>query len=202
MIEKFNSFIERKIIMPKWLKKSLVILITTLTFGMVAPPAYLLADDNNNEQSLNSYTNDRIEIKHELHTKEAFLQQVTNQALNQSYEKFGSKIGPVIKDEFNDVILPKIEYVLSQLTEQYPEEELQNLVISESPSGGHSEKIFHIYHSLTGKDIIRFHVRKDHPPLDGYYFNFHYHTHHDDFQMHHTLGSIFWSKNTPPKWMS
>ncbi|MFL6556465.1 MAG: YpjP family protein, partial [Bacillus sp. (in: firmicutes)] len=25
---------------------------------------------------------------------------------------------------------------------------------------------------------------------------------HDDFQIHHELGSIYWAKNTPPKWMS
>ena len=194
---------ERVIFMPKWLKKSLVILITALTFGTVAPPAYLLADDNNEkEHSFSSFSSDAVNINNEIHKKEDVIQQLTAQAIDQSYEKFGQKIGPIIQNEFDEIIMPKIEEVLNSLAEQYPKEELQNLTISEKPTGGNSEKIFHIYHSITGEDIIRFHVRRDQPPLEGYYFNFHYHTHHDQFQMHHTLGSIYWSKNTPPRWMS
>ncbi|MEH7388569.1 YpjP family protein, partial [Bacillus sp. JJ1521] len=88
------------------------------------------------------------------------------------------------------------------LAEQYPTEQLDQLEISEQPSGGNGEKIFHIFDNTSGKDIVRFHVRKDHPPQDGYWFNFHYHTHHDGFQTHHALGDIYWNKNTPPKWLS
>lgn len=116
--------------------------------------------------------------------------------------KFGSKIGPVIADEFQNVILPKIEKALAEVTEQFPEEDLSYLTISEIPSGGRGEKIFHIYNEKTGKDIIRFHVRRDLRPQEGYWFNFHYHTYHDHFEKHYLLGEIFWDKNTPPRWMS
>ena len=65
-----------------------------------------------------------------------------------------------------------------------------------------NRKIFHVYNRLTGEDLLRFHVRRDHPPQDGYWFNFHYHTAEDGFQSHHELGSIYWDRNTPPDWMS
>jgi len=201
---------EREFPMPKWLKKSLVVLITALTFGTVSPPAYLIADDNSDDSNFSdikssesdSFSSDIYHsLKPEL-SKEQFLYQALEQAEVQSFAKFGSRIGPKIEDEFKDVILPKMEEVISTLAFQHPEEDLTNLIISESPAGGDGEKIFHIYHKVSGQDMIRFHVRKDNPPKEGYWFNFHYHTHHDQFQNHHALGSIFWAKNMPPKWLS
>jgi hypothetical protein len=192
--------------LPRWLRKSLVVLITTLTFGLVTPPASLLvdeakADDSSVDAAVVSNRNAKAEEVRVL-TREEFVQQTMEKAIVQSYEKFGEKILPVIEDEFNEVILPRIEEVLVSIAEQYPEEKLVNLVITENPSGGISEKIFHIYDKTSGKDIVRFHVRRDHPPQDGYWFNFHYHTYHDSFQTHYELGRIYWAKNTPPKWMS
>ncbi|MBR8645438.1 hypothetical protein KEH51_18630 [[Brevibacterium] frigoritolerans] len=35
--------------------------------------------------------------------------------------------------------------------------------ITEQLSAGRAEKIFHIYDSISGKDIIRFHVRQENP---------------------------------------
>ena len=61
-----------------------------------------------------------------------------------------------------------------------PEESLQSLAISK-PAGGNNEKIFHVYDTKTGNDLLRFHVRRDHPPQDGYYFNFHYHRFDDGY---------------------
>jgi hypothetical protein len=192
--------------LPRWLRKSLVVLITTLTFGLVTPPASLLvdeakADDSSVDAAVVSNRNAKAEEVRVL-TREEFVQQTMEKAIVQSYEKFGEKILLVIEDEFNEVILPRIEEVLVSIAEQYPEEKLVNLVITENPSGGISEKIFHIYDKTSGKDIVRFHVRRDHPPQDGYWFNFHYHTYHDSFQTHYELGRIYWAKNTPPKWMS
>jgi hypothetical protein len=90
--------------------------------------------------------------------------------------------------------------VIASLAEQYPEEQLHYLAVTENPSGGMGERIFHIYRVDSGEDIIRFHVRREHPPQDGYWFQFHYHTYHDDFQTHYELGKIYWDKNTPPQW--
>ena len=76
------------------------------------------------------------------------------------------------------------------------------LSITEYPSGDYAEKMFHLSDKVLGKDLIRFHVRTEKRPLDGYFYNFHYHTAEDGFTVHHSLGDIYWSKNTPPKWLS
>ncbi|QFT89302.1 hypothetical protein FIU87_11635 [Bacillus sp. THAF10] len=197
--------------MPKWLRKSLVVLISALTFGTVSPPAYLTVDDAKDDSSFGNVSNKEVDsysssllepFQDDEVTRDSFLTFAREQAELQSLTKFGSRIGPLIQDEFKEVVLPKMETIIQQLANEYPEEDLSNLAISEKPGGGDSEKIFHIYHASKGNDLIRFHVRKDHPPLEGYYFNFHYHTHHDNFQEHHALGAIYWAKNTPPKWLS
>ncbi|WP_449536643.1 YpjP family protein [Ferdinandcohnia sp. Marseille-Q9671] len=197
--------------MKKWLRKALVVSFSVLTLGLVAPPAALTMEQSDSDKSgkfnsINEPANDSklyADFSDDYgYDSRDFIEYAKSQALTSSFEKFGSKIGPVIEDEFRNEILPRIESVIDLLAEQYPAEQLDQLEISEQPSGGNGEKIFHIFDSANGKDIIRFHVRKDHPPQDGYWFNFHYHTHHDGFQAHHTLGDIYWNKNTPPKWLS
>ncbi|MCM3736680.1 YpjP family protein [Bacillus cytotoxicus] len=191
--------------MPKWMKKTLVTLITVFTFGLVTPPSVLLdsakADKPTKQQNLEqpSYTLD--ENLNDI-SSEAFLSYAMQEAERQSMEKFGSKIGPVIEDEFKDIILPKIEEAIADLAHNTPEDLLQSLAISQRPAGGKNEKIFHVYNTKTGDDILRFHVRRDHPPQDGYYFNFHYHRYDDNFTGHHELGNIYWNTNTPPQWLS
>ncbi|MEH7236480.1 YpjP family protein [Bacillus sp. JJ1562] len=197
--------------MKKWLRKALVVSFSIITLGLVAPPPALTMEqaDANKPSKLNAINEQNAESK--LYSEfesdygydsRSFVTYAMTQAETKSFEKFGSKIGPVIEDEFRTEILPRIESVIELLAEQYPAEQLDELEISEQPSGGNGEKIFHIFDKVSGKDIVRFHVRKDHPPQDGYWFNFHYHTHHDGFQTHHALGDIYWDKNTPPKWLS
>ncbi|MGF9965887.1 YpjP family protein [Bacillus rhizoplanae] len=191
--------------MPNWMKKTLVTLITVFTFGLVTPPSVLLdnakADKPTKQQNLERtpYT---LDGKQNEISSEAFLSYAMDEAERQSMEKFGSKIGPVIEDEFKDVILPKIEVAIAELSKTTPEDSLQSLAISQKPAGGNHEKIFHVYDTKTGDDLLRFHVRRDHPPQDGYYFNFHYHSYDDDFTAHHELGDIYWNTNTPPQWLS
>lgn len=196
--------------MPKWLRKSLLVAITIVTFGMVTPQA-LLADPSNEDkqpkrdiyETIPTVTQTGIQSEDlDLSEKDKFISNMLKEARDQSYVKFGNRIGPVIEDEFNDVILPNIERLICEIATQYPEDDLSQLTISTSPSGKTSEKIFHITNNQTNKDIIRFHVRRDHRPLEPYSFNFHYHTVHDQFQKHHELGIIHWGKNTPPHWMS
>ena len=81
-------------------------------------------------------------------------------------------------------------------------ESLNYIKITEQPSGNYSEKIFNLSDGASGKELIRFHVRTEKRPLEGYYYNFHYHTYEDRFVAHHNVGDIYWSKNTPPKWLS
>lgn len=189
-------------------------MVTILTFGMVTPSQAFLYEHSNAEKTpkkdvFDALSEDKIDINHSMVpedigyiSREAFIKQMLYEAETQSYTKFGSRIKPVIENEFSEVIFPNIEKAIQNVAEQYPEEELAFLSVSESPGKGHSEKIFNIRNEKTDEDVIRFHVRREQPPQQGYWFNFHYHTHHDQFQAHHDLGSIYWDKNTPPKWMS
>ncbi|WP_456278697.1 YpjP family protein [Bacillus sp. AK128] len=197
--------------MPIWIRKSFVVIFTILTFGLITPPQIIIAEEKSNESSkaneleeVNQLENGFIDpfIEEYANLTPSFFDYAIHQAELQSKMKFGPVIEESIGDEFRTVILPKIEEVIMTLSTRLDEEQLQNLVISKNPTGGMSEKIFHIYDAQSGQDIIRFHVRRDHPPLDGYYFNFHYHTFEDSFHTHHELGSIYWDKNTPPNWQS
>jgi len=196
-------------IMPKWLRKSLLVLVTIVTFGMVTPQALLAEPANGDKHAKRDIFESNPPVQEEsfyeaelVSERDKFINQMAKQAEVQSFVKFGNKIKPVIEDEFREVILPNIEKVISEVAAQYPEEDLSQLVISEVPSGGTSERIFHISNQQESKDVIRFHVRRDHPPKEAFAFNFHYHTDHDHFQTHHDLGNIRWNKNTPPKWIS
>ncbi|MCM2531896.1 YpjP family protein [Neobacillus pocheonensis] len=198
--------------MNKWLRKSFVVMVSILTFGLVTPSQFI--NNVNAEKPISN--RDAFEVSTTEGTfakatgslgeaefnKDKFMEDLIKQAEEQSYQKFGMKIKPVIENEFREVIFPNIEKALGETASQFPEEDLKNLVITEQPGKGQSEKIFNIKNSLTNKDILRFHVRRDNPPQAGYWFNFHYHTYHDEYQSHHDLGSIYWDKNTPPKWMS
>lgn len=200
--------------MSKWLKKSVFVLITILSFGLVTPPQVLLidkveaekpGDQNFFEKSASNIISEptiKNDVVEEPSDKQKWLEKIMRDVEGQSFLKFGEKIKPVIEDEFRDVILPKIEVAISTVARQFPEEELIHITISEIPGKGKSEKIFHIINQKNGEDIIRFHVRRDQPPLQGYWFNFHYHTYHDQFQTHYELGSLYWAKNTPPNWMN
>ncbi|MFN7250011.1 MAG: YpjP family protein [Anaerobacillus sp.] len=201
--------------MRLWLTKLSVVLITFMTFGMFIPPTYLDAEasdqevqvdeekqlselplTNFNEKSELNHTDDIVDIH------EQFISYVSEQAKRQSLEKFGPKIADAVGDEFLEVILPKIEEVIRDLANQAREEELVSFEVSEKPSNGYGEKIFHIFNQQTGLDVARFHVRRVNHPREGHSFNFHYHLVNDQFEQHFDLGDIYWAKNTPPKWMS
>ena len=64
------------------------------------------------------------------------------EAEKQSMQKFGTKIGPVIEDEFKDVILPKIEEAIAELANDVPEDSLQSLAISQNQLVGIMKKSF------------------------------------------------------------
>lgn len=199
--------------MPKWMKKTLVVFITVFTFGLVTPPSSLFITEPNTNDSqepdfehLHNHhpivpeTLNRQEVEEDVYFD--FVKNTMEHAEVVSFEKFGQRIGPTIEDEFKSVILPKIEEVIETLSTEFDDENLKYFAVSENPAGGIGERIFNIYDTTSGKDLIRFHVRRDKLPLEGYWFNFHYHTHHDHFSNHHTLGDIYWDKNTPPKWLS
>ena len=191
--------------MKNWIKKSVIITVALLTFGLISPNHFIweqLLDQKNSEKS---FISDRETYRIE---QEAFVQQpdikktIVVAAKEQAYIKFGERIGPVIQHEFDEIIFPRIQEAIDASISKLPEEKTSNLAVTEKPSGEYHEKIFHVYNQDTRKDLIRFHVRTDKKPQEGYYFNFHYHLAEDQYTKHYALGDIFWSKNTPPKWLS
>lgn len=191
--------------MKNWLKKSVIVTVALLTFGLISPNHLIweqLLEHKNPEKSLLSDA-DNVGFKSVSITDDyPDVKDYIAAARAQSYIKFGERIGPVIKNEFDEVIFPRIQEAIDATIAKTGEEKAVNLAITEQPSGEYHEKIFHIYNNETRKDVIRFHVRTDKKPLDGYYFNFHYHLAEDNYTKHYALGEIFWSKNTPPKWLS
>lgn len=199
--------------MKKWLYKSLVVSVAFLTLGLITPKHEIWsnfeqqitsshsasAPFSNNELS-SAFQLDDLVLDEPKSTQE--LGNIVASAKEQSYMKFGTRIGPVIEDEFESIIFPHMERAIETTLARLDDDKMSSIAISERPSGNYSEKIFHIVDARDNSDIIRFHVRTENRPFDGYYYNFHYHTREDHYVMHHDLGEIYWSKNQPPKWLS
>jgi len=199
--------------MKKWVQKSIVIMVAFLTFGLITPTHEIWeAFDHNpsNRASIGPATGTSTAEAAALPIEQTEIQEdpidysalLVDAAKEQSYMKFGTKIGPKISNEFDAIIFPKMEEAIAMTVEGLDDESLASLTISEKPSGNYGEKIFNITSNETGMDLIRFHVRTEKRPQDGYYYNFHYHSAEDDFMAHNNLGDIYWEKNTPPKWLS
>jgi hypothetical protein len=190
------------------LKKSLVVGLSVLSFGMISPSQYQdwYEGTNVKETKADSDFGQNMakssQSTESIFSQSDFLSYAMLRAEEQSFEKFGQRIGPHIKDDFYMSVLPQIESALHEFSSEVPEEKLLNMAISEKPSGGLSEKIFHVYDRETNEDLIRFHVRRENPPGEGHWFEFHYHTYKDNFDAHHSMARIYWSQNTPPKWVS
>ncbi len=205
--------------MKSWIQKTLVVAVALLTFGVISPNHTIwenILDERPTQKSISAthtqhtYAVDLSEHQSAppfmeeaiIQPTPTFMEEAIIQAKEQSLLKFGTRVGPVITHEFDNVVFPKIQEAIEMTLQEMDSHKLQSLAISENPSGSHSEKIFHIFETTTGSDIIRFHVRTDRKPQEGYYFNFHYHTASDQFIKHYSLGDIYWSKNMPPKWLS
>lgn len=202
--------------MKKWLQKLLVIAVALLTFGLITPE-HEIWDALNQGQPSNNQNSEYKEIvssnhEEQLETpistefigsdREQHIQSILSTAKEQSYIKFGSRIAPVIGNDFDQHILPKLEQAIEQTLATVDDEAIRYLKITEKPSGDYAERIFNISNGISGNDLLRVHVRTENRPKEGYYYNFHYHTYADEFFAHHHLGDIYWSKNTPPKWLS
>src|SRR4051794_32605273 len=151
--------------MNKWLRKSLFVTISILTFGLVTPSQLINqanAEKVNDRDVFETQAPDRSIVQANSYlietefNREKFMQELIKQAEIQSYQKFGTRIKPVIENEFREVILPNIEKAIEQTASQFPEDDVKNLTITEQPGAGLSEKIFNIKDSVSGKDIIRF----------------------------------------------
>lgn len=208
---------------PQWIRKSLVACVAVLTFGTVIPtlPAHYLDKQNDkqnvqgskapiiasrpNDKSASKLGQSSLEIADRSSLSKAELidrlsTYVLDEAKNQGTEKFGARISAKINGQYANQIAPAFAEAFRNVSNAHDSSWIQELEVTHAPTPGLGERIMHVYNKKTGKEVIKLHVRRDHPPLDGYYFNFHYHTALDGFQKHHELKTIYWGKNMPPKW--
>lgn len=198
--------------MKQWMKKIAVMLITIMTLGMYVPVS-LTAETNEDKESYDtdSKVDESIQttvveeppssIEEELPAS-VMMEKLTEKVKEQAMLKMGPRIAERIGGEFTAVILPKIEEIMQTVMLDENGEPISYYGITEQPAKGYGERIFHIYDYHNEETVAKFHVRRDHRPLDGYWFNFHYHLKDDDFEKHYEVGELFWDKNTPPKWMA
>ncbi|ARI76623.1 YpjP family protein [Halobacillus mangrovi] len=205
--------------MKLWGRKIFVVLVSVLTLGLYVPPTYVHTDAAENKEMAPedhegsfAASNGEIipgdeptlvpEADNENDSEEDYIHLITEQAKEQTLTKMGPRIVKKVDTDMTNEILPKIEEVVEMILEEVGEEELPYYEITEELTPGYGEKIFNLYNYKTGEELAKFHVRRDKRPGEGYWFNFHYHLNDDDFVKHHSIGEIYWEKNTPPKWMS
>ena len=114
--------------MNKWLRKSLFVMVTILTFGLVTPTQLINPANAENLNDRDAFEATVADSSFALPTgffdeseldKEKFIEEIVKQAELQSYQKFGAKIKPVIEDEFREVILPNIEKAVDKMAAQF-----------------------------------------------------------------------------------
>lgn len=197
------------------LKKILFSFIAVITLGMYIPPTVI----NTNTHSSDSDTQEKkdsisskITIEHPPSIQEqpdtydppiqrTYMDQLVEEAKVQTIKKLGPRISSQIETEFDHLIFPVMDNTIKSVISKLGDEPVF-FSITEQPSKGLGERIFHLYDEKNRRDIAKFHVRRDLKPLEGYWFNFHYHLYNDQFEEHYDLGNIYWDKNVPPKWMT
>ncbi|WP_283152161.1 YpjP family protein [Guptibacillus hwajinpoensis] len=210
---------------PLWMRKLFVAFVAVITLGTVIPTGYLADDKTEASENYQEENHLLIEPRDEpdkaieplvdqydwpIIAQDAsssellthFVSYASNQSEQLGLTKFGETISTRVGNEYRDAIVPKMTEAIATSVENLDEDTLRSLRLTDNPSGGYGERILHVYNEQSGEDLLRFHVRRDHPPQDGYWFNFHYHAANDDFEEHYEVGKIYWDKNTPPKWLS
>ncbi|WP_100487389.1 YpjP family protein [Sporolactobacillus pectinivorans] len=212
---------------PNFIKKGLVALVAILTFGTVIPvfPAHYVDKQGDKESiqkektqdsPLRSYGSTSQEETQANPTvlwgrrfsadvsKETLISAFSSYALleaeQQGFHKFGTRVSEKIGNQYMQEIAPSFVSAIEEVSNAHDESWIRTLAVTHSPSSGMGERILHVYQTGTGNEVLKLHVRRDHPPQDGYWFDFHYHTVSDGFQKHHELKKVFWGKNMPPKW--
>ncbi|RXT06383.1 YpjP family protein [Ammoniphilus sp. CFH 90114] len=212
--------------MSLWLRKATSILVTVLTLGLVTPPypihnvpqrsepvievkQSILEEAREESSASQSSSWDELsweELSQEITDRQQLSKQFTAfmayHADAQVQRKFGPTISTRVGEDYRQAILPEFLKVVEQFSHDADEPLLRHVAITQRPASGQGERIFHLYDSRTGEDVVRYHVRREKPPQDGYWFSFHYHLREDQFQQHYELGKIYWDKNTPPRWVS
>ncbi|BBN98366.1 YpjP family protein [Sporolactobacillus terrae] len=203
----------------QWIKKGLVTLVAVLTFGLItpAPPAHDL-DKQNDQQNLHESETARTST-HEQNAQQSeqsddswrssnekmqlikgLSAYVSREALTQGKQKFGTRIGEKLSDPYITEVVPVFINAVKEISMARDKTWIRSLDITHAPAAGYGERIIHVYNTLSGQEVAKLHVRRNHPPQAGYAFQFHYHTVLDGFKDHHEIKTIYWGKNMPPKW--
>ncbi|MFC7322908.1 YpjP family protein [Halobacillus campisalis] len=206
--------------MNLWIRKVFVVLITIMTLGIYIPPAYAEMETAENKEVASKDHADHVDLENDdahktdvvdeevspfeepVFSTEYYVHTITEQAKGQMVTKMGPKIIDKVEADFERDILPKVEEVIADIISEAGEEDVPYYEVTEELTPGYGEKIFTVLDGRTKEEIARFDVRRDIRPGEGYWFNFHYHLNEDSFEEHHSIGEIYWDKNTPPKWMS
>lgn len=199
--------------MKLWLRKVSVVLVAIMTLGIYIPSTDITSDAESKGATVSSEAAVTQTVLAQTEVAEASFEDavyeevdqttvLTEKAKEQALIKLGPRIASQVEDEFRAVILPKIEEELELMFAEAGEDKLAYYDITENPAKGYGERIFNVYDYEKKQVIAKFHVRRDHRPLEGHWFNFHYHLRTDGFETHHEIGDVYWDKNMPPKWMS
>lgn len=206
--------------MKLWLRRISVAFITIMTLGLYIPPVSLTptAEENREEDiasdrhateehlsTVSKQSEEELSIpiaEQDLSHSECFVHTLKEEAKDKTLMKLGPKIAERIEDEFTTDIFPYMEEALESILAANDDDDYTYYGITAGPTKGYGERIFNVYDYRINQEVAQFHVRRDNRPLEGYYFNFHYHINDDHFEEHHHIGDIYWDKNQPPKWMS
>lgn len=204
--------------MKLWMRKIAVALVAVVTLGLYIPEFDVDVEAEQNKETMDSESNshdraisetsDPPILTPELPDADADaaapdpIEELSDKAREQAMTKMGPRITAKVEGEFQAVILPKMEEALHRIMDETGADDFQYYSVTEQPSEGLGERIFNIYDERTGHDIARFDVRRENRPMEGYWFNFHYHIKSDGFEHHHEIGELYWDKNIPPKWMA
>lgn len=201
--------------MKLWIRKIFVAIVTIITLGIYVPPLDLHPDNDSSKDSENIFDNlythqseakgeapPRSSMARVIDPVEEHLESLSEKVEKQLKVKLGSKILDEIEEDVLKQIYPRMLNVIEELVKSVDEHKVTYLKITENPSGGTAERIFNVYDQESNRILLKFHVRRDQRPLEGHWFNFHYHVFDDRFEEHYELGEIFWAKNDPPQWLS
>src|SRR4051812_29128937 len=106
--------------MKRWLQQTLIVVVALLTFGAISPNHEIWTNLQDKGQPKHAVDPSRI-ADYSVGFDDPFQDEMADDqpaqikssfvttAKEQAYMKFGTKIGPVIGNEFDDVIFPKIE---------------------------------------------------------------------------------------------
>ena len=112
--------------MKKHLQNFIIALVAVLTLGVISPNHEIWTnlqpkDDTREADRLTSSKHDlQLGLEDSIFERESFEQPLTIEdtlfapAKDLAYVKFGSRIGPVIENEFEEIIFPKIEDVIQR----------------------------------------------------------------------------------------